>query len=216
MNIHSIWLSIYSIWFQLWGKEKKDDYKQIWWFRWIWRGGSQAVRSTLCLHNTGTTAICKIKASPSPPFWPWLWALSSGSHRDHLHDHSHLRIVSPYHCDTGIEVDCNDNSAVFAHCFPSALLPLFLDGNDGCDDHDDGSSSPSMSTIIIINTHPHYQQITRLPSPKVLQDFPSVSSTPCTRWAQTGFPANHKQTSWTWPIAIEMRCCQAFLGHPVN
>ena len=26
-------------------------------------------------------------------------------------------------------MDCNDNSAVFAHCFPSALLPLFLDGN---------------------------------------------------------------------------------------
>ena len=49
-----------------------------------------------------------------------------------------FRIVSPYHCDTGIEVDCNDNSAVFAHCFPSALLPLFLDGDDGCDAHDDG------------------------------------------------------------------------------
>merc|ERR1712106_564571 len=43
------------------------------------------------------------------------------------------RIVSPYHCDTGIEVDCNDNSAVFAHCFPSALLPLFLDGLPFCD-----------------------------------------------------------------------------------
>ena len=28
------------------------------------------------------------------------------------------------------QVDCNDNSAVFAHCFPSALLPLFLDGSN--------------------------------------------------------------------------------------
>lgn len=45
------------------------------------------------------------------------------------------RIVSPYHCDTGIEVDCNDNSAVFAHCFPSALLPLFLDGLPFCEFH---------------------------------------------------------------------------------
>jgi len=43
------------------------------------------------------------------------------------------RIVSPYHCDTGIEVDCNDNSAVFAHCFPSQLLPLFLDGLPFCE-----------------------------------------------------------------------------------
>jgi len=43
------------------------------------------------------------------------------------------KIVSPYHCDTGIEVDCNDNSAVFAHCFPSALLPLFLDGLPFCE-----------------------------------------------------------------------------------
>lgn len=43
------------------------------------------------------------------------------------------RIVSPYHCDTGIEVDCNDNSAVFAHCFPAALLPLFLDGLPFCE-----------------------------------------------------------------------------------
>jgi len=43
------------------------------------------------------------------------------------------RIVSPYHCDTGIEVDCNDNSAVFAHCFPAQLLPLFLDGLPFCE-----------------------------------------------------------------------------------
>lgn len=45
------------------------------------------------------------------------------------------RIVSPYHCDTGIEVDCSDNAAVFAHCFPSTLLPLFLDGLPFCDFH---------------------------------------------------------------------------------
>jgi len=45
------------------------------------------------------------------------------------------RIVSPYHCDTGIEVDCSDNTAVFAHCFPSTLLPLFLDGLPFCDFH---------------------------------------------------------------------------------
>eukprot|EP00090_Calanus_glacialis_P012013 TRINITY_DN20461_c0_g1_i1.p1 TRINITY_DN20461_c0_g1~~TRINITY_DN20461_c0_g1_i1.p1 ORF type:complete len:299 (-),score=42.69 TRINITY_DN20461_c0_g1_i1:182-1078(-) len=43
------------------------------------------------------------------------------------------RIVSPYHCDTGIEVDCNENTAVFAHCFPHTLLPLFLDGLPFCD-----------------------------------------------------------------------------------
>jgi len=43
------------------------------------------------------------------------------------------RIVSPYHCDTGIEVDCNDNTAVFAHCFPHTLLPLFLDGLPFCE-----------------------------------------------------------------------------------
>jgi len=45
------------------------------------------------------------------------------------------RIVSPYHCDTGIEVDCSDNAAVFAHCFPPTLLPLFLDGLPFCDFH---------------------------------------------------------------------------------
>jgi len=45
------------------------------------------------------------------------------------------RIVSPYHCDTGIEVDCNDNSAVFAHCFPHQLLSLFLDGLPFCEFH---------------------------------------------------------------------------------
>jgi len=45
------------------------------------------------------------------------------------------RIVSPYHCNTGIEVDCNENSAVFAHCFPHTLLPLFLDGLPFCDFH---------------------------------------------------------------------------------
>ena len=33
------------------------------------------------------------------------------------------------------QVDCNDNSAVFAHCFPSALLPLFLDGLPFCEFH---------------------------------------------------------------------------------
>jgi len=43
------------------------------------------------------------------------------------------RIVSPYHCDTGIEVDCNENSAVFAQCFPNQLLPLFLDGLPFCE-----------------------------------------------------------------------------------
>jgi len=43
------------------------------------------------------------------------------------------RIVSPYHCDTGIEVDCDENSAVFAHCFPHQLLSLFLDGLPFCD-----------------------------------------------------------------------------------
>ncbi|XP_023338150.1 uncharacterized protein LOC111708878 [Eurytemora carolleeae] len=45
------------------------------------------------------------------------------------------RIVSPYHCDTGIEVDCNDNAAVFAHCFPHHLLSLFLDGLPFCEFH---------------------------------------------------------------------------------
>ena len=37
------------------------------------------------------------------------------------------------HCNANSshwQVDCNDNSAVFAHCFPSALLPLFLDGGN--------------------------------------------------------------------------------------
>jgi len=43
------------------------------------------------------------------------------------------RIVSPYHCDTGIEVDCSEDSAVFAHCFPSTLLNLFLDGLPFCE-----------------------------------------------------------------------------------
>jgi len=74
------------------------------------------------------------------------------------------RIVSPYHCDTGIEVDCNDNSAVFAHCFPSALLPLFLDGLPFCEFHplhalgsnrttcgapDLGGSSPSLLLLVL-------------------------------------------------------------------
>jgi len=45
------------------------------------------------------------------------------------------RIVSPYHCDKGIEVDCSDSTAVFAHCFPSPLLPLLLDGLPFCDFH---------------------------------------------------------------------------------
>lgn len=43
------------------------------------------------------------------------------------------RIVSPYHCNTGIEVDCSDNTAVFAHCFPHTLLNMFLDGIPFCD-----------------------------------------------------------------------------------
>jgi len=43
------------------------------------------------------------------------------------------RIVSPYHCNTGIEVDCSDNTAVFAHCFPHTLLQMFLDGIPFCD-----------------------------------------------------------------------------------
>ena len=43
------------------------------------------------------------------------------------------RIVSPYHCNTGIEVDCSDNTAVFAHCFPHTLLGMFLDGVPFCD-----------------------------------------------------------------------------------
>jgi len=45
------------------------------------------------------------------------------------------KIVSPYHCDTGIEVACNENSAVFAHCFPQKLLSLFLDGLPFCEFH---------------------------------------------------------------------------------
>merc|ERR1711937_498880 len=43
------------------------------------------------------------------------------------------RLVSPYHCDRGIEVDCNDDSVVFAHCFPPSLLPLFLDSLPFCE-----------------------------------------------------------------------------------
>jgi len=43
------------------------------------------------------------------------------------------RIVSPYHCNTGIEVDCSDNTAVFAHCFPHTLLGMFLDGIPFCE-----------------------------------------------------------------------------------
>lgn len=45
------------------------------------------------------------------------------------------KIVSPYHCETGIEVACNENSAVFAHCFPHKLLSLFLDGLPFCEFH---------------------------------------------------------------------------------
>merc|ERR550539_325951 len=56
------------------------------------------------------------------------------------------RIVSPYHCDTGIEVDCNDNSAVFAHCFPQQLLPLFLDGLPFCEFLPIHSTSSNMTT----------------------------------------------------------------------
>jgi len=44
------------------------------------------------------------------------------------------RIVSPYHCNDGIEVDCNMNSAVvFAHCFPKEMMSLLLDGLPFCD-----------------------------------------------------------------------------------
>lgn len=43
------------------------------------------------------------------------------------------RIVSPYHCNTGIEVDCSDDTAVFAHCFPHTLLGMFLDGIPFCE-----------------------------------------------------------------------------------
>jgi len=43
------------------------------------------------------------------------------------------RIVSPYHCNTGIEVDCDDRSSVFARCFPSSLLPLFMDDFPFCE-----------------------------------------------------------------------------------
>jgi len=43
------------------------------------------------------------------------------------------RIVSPYHCNKGIEVDCSGDSPVFAHCFPPSLLPLFLDSLPFCE-----------------------------------------------------------------------------------
>jgi len=43
------------------------------------------------------------------------------------------RIVSPYHCNTGIEVDCDDRSSVFARCFPASLLPLFMDDFPFCE-----------------------------------------------------------------------------------
>merc|ERR1712222_127169 len=43
------------------------------------------------------------------------------------------RIVSPYHCNTGIEVDCDDRSPVFARCFPASLLPLFMDDFPFCE-----------------------------------------------------------------------------------
>jgi len=43
------------------------------------------------------------------------------------------RIVSPYHCNTGIEVDCDDLSTVFARCFPTTLLHLFMDDFPFCD-----------------------------------------------------------------------------------
>lgn len=44
------------------------------------------------------------------------------------------RIVSPYHCNDGIEVDCNMNTAVvFAHCFPKEMMSLLLDGLPFCD-----------------------------------------------------------------------------------
>lgn len=46
---------------------------------------------------------------------------------------THYRIVSPYHCDKGIEVDCSEDTAVFAHCFPNPMLPLLLDGLPFCD-----------------------------------------------------------------------------------
>jgi len=40
--------------------------------------------------------------------------------------------VLPYHCSTGIEVDCEDSSSV-PKCFPSSTLPLFLGGFPFCE-----------------------------------------------------------------------------------
>ena len=81
---------------------------------------------------------------------------------------THYRIVSPYHCDKGIEVsspsythspqteylcaqvDCSDNTAVFAHCFPSSMLPLLLDGLPFCDFQPLHSSESNRLAIILL------------------------------------------------------------------
>jgi len=64
------------------------------------------------------------------------------------------RIVSPYHCDKGIEVDCSDNTAVFAHCFPSPMLPLLLDGLPFCDFHPLHSSDSNRTLCTSGVSHP--------------------------------------------------------------
>merc|ERR1711997_1266035 len=68
------------------------------------------------------------------------------------------RIVSPYHCDKGIEVDCSDNTAVFAHCFPSPMLPLLLDGLPFCDFHPlhSSDSNRTLCTSGVVNPGPHH------------------------------------------------------------
>ena len=46
-----------------------------------------------------------------------------------------ILIVNNNNNNDNIQVDCSDNTAVFAHCFPSPMLPLLLDGLPFCDFH---------------------------------------------------------------------------------
>jgi len=41
--------------------------------------------------------------------------------------------VEPYHCNTGVEVECDQDFSDFARCFPQSMLPLFLENYPFCE-----------------------------------------------------------------------------------
>ena len=178
--------------------KKQESVEMIWdWCRWTWSVGSQADRSTLCLRNTGadihlifvTFSTYSANCRPKIAF---------------ICDKNSSRIVSPYHCDTGIEVILEQNIQMF-NCFffllwetcwtvvsvnPLSLQRQFISLTLT------GGLQRQLSRLcplLPLGSPPSLPRrweppsSPRLPSSSTfLQDSHSVSSTLCTLLAQTG------------------------------